>query len=78
MKTLHILLLVLSLALIQNQSFANTILTANITHDQEVGTGALPLTTSTGAPRPLSFGTATFDLNTTQTELSFTATMRLR
>ena len=75
MKTLHILLLVLSLALIQNQSFANTILTANITHDQEVGTGALPLTTSTGAPRPLSFGTATFDLNTTQTELSFTATI---
>jgi hypothetical protein len=75
MKTPHILLLVLSLAIIQSQSFADTILTANITHDQEVATGSLPLTTSTGSPRPLSFGTATFNLNTAQTELSFTATI---
>jgi len=75
MKTLHILLLVLSLVINQSQSLADTILTANITHDQEVATGGLPLTTSTGAPRPLSFGTATFNLNTAQTELSFTATI---
>jgi CHRD domain/VPDSG-CTERM motif len=75
MKTLHIFLLVLSIAAFQNPSFANTIFTANITHDQELGTGALPLTISTGAPRPLSFGTATFDLNNAQTELSFTATI---
>ena len=52
-----------------------TFFTANITHDQEVTTGGSPLTTSTGAPRPLSFGTATFNLNTAQTELSFTATI---
>jgi hypothetical protein len=44
-------------------------------HDQEVTTGGLPLTTSTGSPRPLSFGTATFNLNTAQTELSFIATI---
>jgi CHRD domain/VPDSG-CTERM motif len=75
MKTLHISLLALSIVIIRSQSFADTILSANITHDQEVGSGALPLTTSTGAPRPLSFGTATFTLNAAQTELAFTATI---
>jgi hypothetical protein len=75
MKTLHFCLTMLFIAIIQTPSFADTTLSANITHDQEVNTGGLPLTTSTGAPRPLSFGTATFTLNTAQTELSFTATI---
>src|SRR3982751_3813750 len=56
--------------------FANTIFTANLTHDQESPpNGTAPLTTSTGAPRPLSFGTATFTLNDTITELALNATM---
>jgi hypothetical protein len=54
-------------------SFGDTLLTANLTHDQETVQGAL--TTSTGDPRPLSFGTATFLLNDAQTQMSFTATI---
>jgi hypothetical protein len=49
------------------------IFTANITHDQETIQG--PLLTSSGEPRPLSFGTAVFTLNDAQTELAFTATI---
>ena len=52
---------------------AALIFTATLTHDQEPGAG--PPTTSTGAPRPLSFGTATFTLNDAQTQLAFTATI---
>ena len=52
------------------------ILTANITHDQEPPpAGTTPPTTSTGAPRPLSFGTATFTLDTTALTMSFSATI---
>ena len=55
---------------------AVTVFTANITHDQEPApSGTTPLTTSTGAPRPLSFGTAEFILNDAETELSMTATI---
>ena len=36
---------------------------------------ATPLLTSTGDPRPTSFGSATFTLNNTQTALSFSATV---
>jgi hypothetical protein len=51
-------------------------LTANLTHDQETGVaGTTPTLTSTGAPRPLSFGTATLLLNAARTELSWTATI---
>src|SRR5690349_13051546 len=46
---------------------------ANLTHDQEPGVG--PVTTSTGDPRPLSFGTATFVLNDAQTAMTMTATI---
>src|SRR6187455_2484749 len=46
---------------------------ANLTHDQE--TIADPLLTTTGAPRPLSFGTGFFVLNDAQTEMSMTATV---
>jgi hypothetical protein len=49
---------------------------ANLTHDQEVGVaGTTPTLTSTGAPRPLSFGTATLVLNDAQTELSLSVTI---
>ena len=52
------------------------ILGANITHDQEPPpAGTTPPTTSTGAPRPLSFGTATFTLDTTALTMTFTATI---
>jgi hypothetical protein len=57
---------------------AITILHANLTNAQEnppVGTPALPLLTSTGDPRPASFGTADFTLNDAQTAMSFTATI---
>jgi hypothetical protein len=46
---------------------------ANLTHDQEPGAG--PLTTSGGQPRPLSFGTASFVLNSAATALSMKATI---
>jgi hypothetical protein len=52
---------------------AGTIFWATLTHDQETTKGAL--TTSTGDPRPLSFGSATFTLNDAETELAFTATI---
>jgi hypothetical protein len=62
--------------LLAGASQAAMVFTANLTHDQETGgTGLLPLTTSTGGPRPLSFGTATFTLNDAQTQLAFTATI---
>ena len=48
--------------------------TANLTHDQEPPpAGTTPPTTSTGSPRPLSFGTATLVLNDTNTALTLTA-----
>jgi len=70
---------VLCLALLPlfcSTSNAATFFTANITHDQEPPpAGTAPLLTSTGDPRPLSFGTGTFVLKDAQTELSFTATV---
>jgi hypothetical protein len=57
-----------------NPASAQVLLTANLTHDQETG-GAVPLTTSTGAPRPLSFGTATFVLNAAQTQMTMNVTI---
>src|SRR5689334_7407910 len=52
---------------------AAIVFTADLTHAQEPGAG--PLTTSTGDPRPVSFGTATFTLNDARTQLAFTATI---
>jgi hypothetical protein len=52
---------------------AVTIFNVELTHAQETGGGAL--TTSSGDPRPLSFGTATFTLNDAQTQMAFTATI---
>ena len=52
---------------------AATFLSANITNNQETTIG--PLTTTTGAPRPISFGTATFTLNDAMTAMTFSATV---
>lgn len=52
---------------------ADTILIANMTHSQETVQGTF--VTSTGAPRPMSFGTATFFLNDAGTALTFSATI---
>lgn len=46
---------------------------ANLTHAQETTTGTL--TTSTGAPRPLSYGTGSFTLSDDQTALLMTVTI---
>jgi hypothetical protein len=54
-------------------SQAVIVFTANLTHSQEVVQG--PFLTSTGAPRPMSFGTATLVLNDAMTALSLTATI---
>jgi hypothetical protein len=55
---------------------AATTFTANLTHDQESSpAGTTPTTTVTGAPRPLSFGTATLVLNDAETELTLDATI---
>jgi hypothetical protein len=55
---------------------AGMIFTATLTHDQETTLGAL--TTSTGGPRPLSFGSATFTLNEAETEPAFTDDLQHR
>lgn len=47
--------------------------TVSLTNGQEPG--VLTLTTTSGAARPISSGTATFTLNDAQTELSFIATI---
>src|SRR5205085_10014476 len=54
-------------------AYASTILFANLTNSQETPP-TIP-TTSTGAPRPASFGTATFVLNDAMTAMTFTATI---
>lgn len=60
-------------ALSNGISHADTPIFANLTHSQETTQGTL--TTSTGAPRPLSFGNATFLLNANQTAMTMTATI---
>jgi hypothetical protein len=52
---------------------ADTVFVANMTNSQE--NPPVTPTTSTGAPRPASFGTATFVLNDAQTALTMTATI---
>jgi hypothetical protein len=55
------------------QVWAATTLTANITNGQE-NPPTVPTLTN-GQPRPVSFGTATFVLNDTQTAMTMTATV---
>src|SRR5215813_13688302 len=54
-------------------SYADTFLFANLNNASE-NPPTVP-TTSTGAPRPASFGFATFRLNDAQTAMTFTATI---
>jgi len=68
-----ILLVSILLVYSGNPVYADTILFANLTTSQEVPP-TVP-TTATGAPRPISFGTATFVLNTAQTAMTFSATI---
>jgi hypothetical protein len=65
--------LVLALALSSANARADIFLHADLTNSAE-NPPAVP-TTAAGAPRPASFGTADFILNTAQTALSFTATI---
>ncbi|MDQ6736004.1 MAG: CHRD domain-containing protein [Nitrospirota bacterium] len=54
-------------------AYADTMFVANLTNAQEVP--PVNPTTATGSPRPASFGTATFVLNTAQTAMTFSATI---
>jgi len=65
---------VLVLALTLSSARADIFLHANLSNAAETPGPTTP-TTSVGAPRPASFGTADFVLNTAQTALSFTATV---
>jgi hypothetical protein len=71
MTRLWTLLYATLFALLSGTGNAATFFTAQLTNDQEV-TPANPTTTG-GAPRPVSFGTATFVLDDAQTSLSFIA-----
>lgn len=52
---------------------AQTFLTANLINGNEPG--PIVPTTTTGAPRPASFGTASFVINAAMTQMTFTATV---
>ena len=74
MKTLRSVLVFSTTVTLAGMSLqAATLLTANMTNAQEAPP-AVP-TTSTGAPRPASFGTANFVLNDAMTAMSMTATV---
>src|SRR4030095_15089609 len=66
-------LVALLLTALSGVAQADTIFVANITNGQE-NPPTVP-TLTTGAPRPASFGTATFVLNDAQTAMTFTATI---
>lgn len=66
--------LLVGIVLANGSARADLILHANLTNSAE-NPPAISPTTSTGAPRPTSFGTADFVLNTAQTALTFTATV---
>lgn len=74
MHRLHTNVLVALVALVPIANApAATILFANLTNSQE--TAVVIPTTTTGAPRPASFGTALFNLNDAMTAMMFTATI---
>jgi len=72
---LRLIIVFLSMAVLLSGpgAYADTIFFANLTNSQEVPP-TVP-TTSTGGPRPASFGTATFVLNDAMTALTFTSTI---
>ena len=73
MLRLIIVLLSMAVMLSGPGAYADTIFFANLTNSQE--NPPTNPTTSIGAPRPASFGTATFVLNDALTALTFTATI---
>lgn len=70
-------LLVASISLLAASTGAQSsiILVANLTNAQETPLNSVVPTLTTLAPRPASFGTATFVLNDAMTAMSFTATV---
>ena len=76
-RRLFKLIIVAALAAITfGRAQAQTEFSANLTHDQEPEpTRSTPTLTSGGDPRPLSFGTASFTLNNTETALTMTITV---
>ena len=71
----HTILLVSIMVLFASTSaHSDTILFATLTNSQE-NPPANPTTTTTGDPRPMSFGVASFRLNDAQTAMSFSATI---
>lgn len=75
-KILLAFVVALMLGLMSASIQADTVFVANMTNAQEPQTPVPVIpTTSTGAPRPVSFGTATFVLNDAQTALTMTATV---
>jgi CHRD domain len=75
MSRLWTVLCVTLFSLLSGTGNAATLFTAQLTLDQEPPPPPRIPTTSTGAPRPESFGTATFELNDAQDALSFTSTV---
>jgi CHRD domain-containing protein/PEP-CTERM motif-containing protein len=74
MQRLHTNVLATLVALVPiANAEAATILLANLTNSQE--TAVVNPTTTTGSPRPASFGTALFNLNDAMTAMTFTATI---
>lgn len=63
----------LMLLFVTTSGQANTILSATLTNSQE--NPPTDPTLTTGAPRPASFGTATFNLNDAMTAMTFSATI---
>lgn len=75
MRRVHPVLLVSFVMLAGSaKASAETIFLATLTNAQEVPP-AVPTLTSTGAPRPVSFGSAIFTLNDTMTALTFAASI---
>lgn len=75
MTRLWTVLCVTLFALLSGTGNAATLFTAELTLGQEPPPPPRIPTTSTGATRPDSFGTATFELNDAQDALSFTSTI---
>lgn len=74
MRRLHPLLIVMVFGMMVTATGHAIVLNATLTNDQE-NPPAFPLTTSTGDPRPASFGTAVLTLDDSLPAMSFTATI---
>ena len=74
MRLHMVLLIVMGIVLFGASAHAITLLTAELTNAQEVPP-AIPTTTTTGASRPASFGTASLVLNDAQTSMTLISTI---